>query len=141
MMLPTILHDTHHWLHPLDILGLSHSLIALVLGGGGVLVHRYLQKMHEGRAATWPSASANVQAATVRRWHGYWNVDVSYRYYAQQEYRYGRYRRDFLRRPPAEAFAAAIRGKQVQVRYRPDQPETSTLMKQDLRLSGALETS
>lgn len=141
MTLPTILHANHDWHYYWRFLGEFHLLVPVALGGGGVAVHKYLQKARESRAAMWPSASAEVQSATLKKRHGYWAVDVSYRYYAQQEYRYGKYRKDFRRRPAAETFAAAIRGKQVQVRYQPDQPETSVLMEHDLRLSGALETS
>lgn len=135
-MLPTILHATHHWLHPLDILGFSHSLIALVLGGGGVAVHKYLQRSREGRAAMWPVAEAVVQATTVRKRHGYWNVDVSYRYHAQQEYRYGKYRRYFRLNETAESFAAVIRSSRIHVRYREEMPSVSVLVERDLQEIG-----
>jgi hypothetical protein len=80
-----------------------------------------------------------VQTATLKKEQfGSW-VEVSYRYYAQQEYRYGKYRRHFARKAAAEAFAAAIRGRSMQVRFRDDKPNESVVLEQDLRMTGILQ--
>jgi hypothetical protein len=69
---------------------------------------------------------------------GYW-VEVSYRYYAMQEYRYGKYERHFRKKASAEAFAETMRGRSLQVRYREDSPDASVLMERDLEMAGALQ--
>jgi hypothetical protein len=137
-MILTTLRVGHSWNDYWGFLNLFEWLIPVVLGGGAVAIQKYWQRVREGRAVMWPSASAVVQAANVRRRHGYWAVDVSYRYYAQQEYRYGEYRRDFHKKDAAQAFAAAIRSKSLQVRYREDNPAVSVLMERDVQLAGAL---
>jgi hypothetical protein len=87
----------------------------------------------------WPSADGQVQTATIKKQQqGCW-VEVSYRSYAQQEYHYGKYRRHFARKAAAEAFAEAIRGRNVQVRYRDDKPSESILLEQDLQMTGVLQ--
>jgi len=130
----------HLWQHVLELGGAFHYLIAFVAGGAVVAVRKYLQRLRENRAAAWPSADGQVQSAVVKRkQHSCW-VEVSYRYYAQQEYRYGSYRRYFSRKAAAEAFAEAIRGRSVQVRFRDDNPGESVLLEQDLRMAGALQT-
>jgi hypothetical protein len=111
--------------------------VTFAIGGGAVWIRRYWQKLREDRAASWPSASAVIQSATVKAHEGY-DVQLSYRYYALQEYRYGRYSRHFRKKAEAEEFAAAVRGRPVQVRYREDKPEVSVLMERDLDMANAL---
>jgi hypothetical protein len=79
-----------------------------------------------------------VQATTVGTQNGSW-VEAQYRYYALQEYRYGKYRRHFRKKAQAEEFADAIRGLSLQVRYREDNPNVSVVMERDLELAGILQ--
>ena len=79
-----------------------------------------------------------VQAKTVRTQNGSW-VEVQYRYYALQEYRYGKYRRHFRKKAQAEEFAEAIRGRSLQVRYREDNPNVSVIMERELELAAILQ--
>lgn len=112
----------------------------LIAGAGAVVIRKYVQRVRENRAAMWPSADGTVQTAKVKKEQfGSW-VEVSYRYYAQQEYRYGKYRRHFARKGAAEAFAEAIRGRSIQVRFRDDKPGESVVLEQDLQMIGVLET-
>ena len=67
-------------------------------------------------------------------------MEVAYRYYARQEHRYGKYRRPFARKAAAQAFADAIRGRSIQVRYREDNPNESVVLEQDLQMTGVLQT-
>jgi hypothetical protein len=127
------------WHHLAPIAGTFHYFIAAIIGGGAVAIRKYLQRVRENKAAMWPSADGQVQTATVKKsQYGCW-VDVGYRYYAQQEYRFGKYRRHFGRKAAAEAFAAAIRGRSVQVRYRDTNPNDSILLEQDLQMTGVLQ--
>lgn len=133
------MHDLWHHLAPL--MGAFHSLIAVVLGGVVVAVRKYMQRLRENQAAMWPSADGQVQTATVKKsQYGSW-VEVAYRYYARQEYRYGKYRRHFMRKTAAQAFADAIRGRSIQVRFREDNPNESIVLEQDLQMTGVLQTS
>jgi hypothetical protein len=128
------------WHHLAPFAGTFHYLIAAVVGAFVVAVRKYVQRVRENRAAMWPSADGQVQTAAVKKsQYGTW-VEVSYRYYAQQQYRYGKYRRHFARKAAAEAFATAIRGHSVQVRYRDDNPSESVLLEQDLQMTGLLQT-
>ena len=135
-MLPTMLHANHDWHYYWRFLSEFHFLVPVAVGGGGVAIHKYLQKAREGRAAMWPSAEAVVQSATVKKRQSNWVVEVSYRYYAQQEYRYGKYRRYFRLNETAEGFAAAIRSHQIHVRYREEMPNVSVLVERDLQEIG-----
>jgi hypothetical protein len=108
-----------------------------LLGGVAVAARRYWQKLRETRAAGWPSAEATIQSATVKAHEGY-EVQLTYRYYARQEYRYGKYSHQFRKKEAAEQFAEAIRGRSLQIRYREDNPDVSVLMERDLELTGAL---
>jgi hypothetical protein len=127
------------WHHFLALSGAFHSLFAFVVGGAAIAVRKFIQRMRESRAAAWPSADGQVQTAEVKKQQGGCFVEVSYRYYAQQQYRYGKYRRYFRRKAQAEEFAEAIRGRSVQIRYRDDNPADSVLLEQDLRMTGALQ--
>ena len=129
--------DLWHQLAP--IAGTFHYFIAAIIGAGAVAIRKYMQRVRENKAAMWPSADGQVQTATVKKsQYGCW-VDASYRYYAQQEYRFGKYRRHFARKAAAEAFAEAIRGRSVQVRYRDTNPNDSVLLEQDLQMTGVLQ--
>jgi hypothetical protein len=128
------------WHHLAPFAGTFHYFIAAIIGAAAVAIRNYVQRLRENRAAMWPGADGQVQTAIVKKsQYGSW-VEVSYRYYAQQEYRYGKYRRHFARKAAAEAFAAAIRGRSVQVRYRDDKPSESVLLERDLQMTGLLQT-
>ena len=129
--------DLLHHLAPFA--GAFHSLIAVAAGAAVVLFRNWWQRVREKRAAMWPSAPGEVQSATVKKsQQGCW-VQVSYRYYARGEYRYGKYRRHFRRKAAAQAFAEAIRGRSIQVRFQEDKPGESVLLEQDLQMTGMLE--
>jgi len=131
------MHDLWHHLAP--FVGAFHSFVALIIGAVIVAVRKYAQRLRENRAAMWPSADGQVQTATVKKsQYGSW-VEVSYRYYARQEYRYGKYRRHFARKATAQAFADAIRGRSLQVRFREDNPNESVVLEQDLQMTGVLQ--
>jgi len=128
------------WHHLAPIAGAFHYFIAFIIGGVVIAVRKYLQRVRENQAAMWPSADGQVQTATVKKeQYGSW-VEISYRYYAQQEYRYGKYRRHFTRKVAAQAFADAIRGRNIQVRFREDKPGESVVLEQDLQMTGVLQT-
>ncbi|HZZ37694.1 MAG TPA: DUF3592 domain-containing protein [Acidobacteriaceae bacterium] len=129
--------DLLHHLAPFA--GAFHSLIAVAAGGAVVLFRNWWQRVRENRAAMWPSAAGEVLSAEVKRsQHGCW-VQVSYRYFARGEYRQGRYRRAFRRKAAAQAFADAIRGRSIQVRFQEDKPGESVLLEQDLQMTGVLQ--
>ena len=127
------------WHHFLALSGMFHSLFAFLIGGVLVALRKFWQRVRENGATAWPSADGQVQSATVKKQQGGCWVEVAYRYYARQDYHYGKYRRDFRRKADAEAFAESIRGRSVQVRYREDKPADSVLLEQDLRMTGILQ--
>jgi Protein of unknown function (DUF3592) len=127
------------WHHLAPFAGTFHYFIAFVVGAAVVAIRKYIQRVRENRAAMWPSTDGVVQTATAKKQqHGCW-VEVSYRYYARQEYRYGKYRRHFARKAAAEAFADAIRGRSIQVRFREDRPSESVVLERDLQMAGVLQ--
>jgi hypothetical protein len=130
---------SHHWTELWRFLNPFHPILTFFAGTGAVAFRKYRQKKRENSAAMWPRAEAVVQVAALKpRSGGYW-VEVSYRYYALQEYRYGKYERHFRKKAKAEAFAEAMRGRSLQIRYREDSPDTSVLMERDLEMAGALQ--
>jgi hypothetical protein len=130
----------HFWRYLAPLAGALHYLIPLVIGGGLVAVRKFMQRIRENRAAMWPSADGFVQAVEVKRHqHGYW-AEISYRYYAQQQYHYGKYHRYFVRKAAADSFTQAMRSRSLQVRFREDKPDESVILEQDLRMTGVLQT-
>jgi hypothetical protein len=129
------------WHHLAPLIGSLHYFIALAIGAVVVAVRKYLQRLRENQAAMWPSADGQVQTATVKAsQYGSW-VEVAYRYYARQEYHYGKYRRHFARKKAAQSFADAIRGRSIQVRFSEDKPAESVVLEQDLQMTGVLQMS
>ena len=131
---------THTWHELWRFASPFQHFFYVAFGAAAIFLRRYWQRIRENRASGWPSANGEVQAAGVRTANGNW-VEVQYRYYALQEYRYGKYRRHFRKKADAENFAAATRGRSVQVRYREDNPDVSVVMERDLELAGALQQS
>jgi Protein of unknown function (DUF3592) len=131
-------HLSFNWHHLWQLIRPFEYLFSLGIGGGAVVFQRYWQKVKEGRATGWPSADAVVQSATIKSYKGYY-VEISYRYYVAQEYRYGKYRRHFRKKDQAEIFAESIRGRSLPVRYRQDNPSVSVLIERDLELAGAMQ--
>lgn len=129
---------TFHWEELGHFAGAYHWAIAWAVGAAAVPASKYWQRLRENRAATWPSADATVQSATVRKKKNDWIVEISYRYHAPQGQREGKYRRSFRYHAGAEAFAAAMQGRHLLVRYKEDNPRVSVLTSQDLRLTGVL---
>ncbi len=127
------------WHHLGPLVGFVQHFFALIIGAAVLAVRKYMQRVRENQAAMWPSADGQVQTATLKKQQlGTW-VEISYRYYAQQEYRFGKYRRHFSRKAAAEAFAEAIRGRSIQVRFRDDKPSESVVLEQDLQMTGVLQ--
>jgi hypothetical protein len=129
--------DLLHHLAPLA--GAFHSLFAVAAGALVVFFRKWWQRVRENRAAMWPSAPGEVQSAKVKKTQHGCFVDVGYRYYARSEYRFGKYRRHFRKKAAAQAFADAIRGRSIQVRYQEDKPGESVLLEQDLQMTGMLQ--
>ncbi len=111
-----------------------HSFLALVFGAAAVARKKWQQQRRQQRAAMWPSADAVIQSVPIRPQQGYW-VEAEYRFFAHQEYHYGKYRRHFFRKASAEQFASAIAGRHVQVRYHEEDPEISVLLDRDLEMT------
>jgi len=126
-----------HWLAPFS--GTFHTLLPYLVGGGALGSQPLLQKLRQRRAAAWPSADGAIQSVKVSQRNGRTVVTLEYRYYAQSEYRYGKYMRQFRRKQAAEQFAEAVRGRHIQVRYEPNKPQISVVLDDDLRLTGALQ--
>ncbi|HEX4007565.1 MAG TPA: DUF3592 domain-containing protein [Acidobacteriaceae bacterium] len=117
----------------------SHNL-AYIIAAATAAGARLLQKIRLRRAAAWPSADGEVQHADVKKKNGY-TVIIEYRYYARSEYHYGKYSRHFRSKTHADQFADALQGRHIQVRYQEDKPAFSVVLEDDLRMTGALQTS
>lgn len=128
-----------HWIGTFS--GSFHSLLPYLIGGGALGTQPLLQKLRQRRAAGWPSADGEVQSVKTKQHSGKRSVTVEYRYYAQSQYRYGKYTRLFRGKQAAEKFADAVRGRHIQVRYEPDKPQVSVVLDEDLRMTGALQVN
>jgi hypothetical protein len=128
----------HWWRHLLTDFNLFHNVWPLLLGAAGG--QTLWQRLRQRRAAAWPSADGEVQHATVEAKHGH-TVVLEYRYYARSQYHNGKYVRHFRRKKDADAFADALHGRHIQVRYQEDKPEVSVVLEDDLRMTGALQTT
>jgi hypothetical protein len=128
----------HWWRHLLTDFNFLHSFWPYLLGAAGG--RTLWQKLRQRRAAAWPSADGEVQHANVEHKSGY-QVVLEYRYFARSQYHYGKYTRGFRRKKDADAFADALYGRHIQVRYQEDKPEVSVVLEDDLRMTGALQTT
>ena len=88
---------THTWHELWRFASPFQHFFYVAFGAVAIFLRRYWQRIRENRAAGWPSANGEVQAAGVRTANGNW-VEVQYRYYALQEYRYGKYRHHFRKK-------------------------------------------
>jgi hypothetical protein len=128
----------HWWRHLLTDFNFLHSFWPYLLGAAGG--RTLWQKLRQRRAAAWPSADGEVQHANVEHKNGY-QVVLEYRYFARSQYHYGKYMRGFRQKKDADAFADALHGRHIQVRYQEDEPEVSVVLDDDLRMTGALQTT
>ncbi|HTV16469.1 MAG TPA: DUF3592 domain-containing protein [Acidobacteriaceae bacterium] len=128
----------HWWRHLLTSFNLFHNFWPYLLGAAGG--QQIWQKLRQRRAAAWPSADGEVQHTNVEHKNGYL-VTLEYRYFARSQYHYGKYTRRFRGKKDAETFADALHGRHIQVRYQEDKPEVSVILEDDLRMTGALETT
>ncbi len=99
-------------------------MLAPILGAVFLAFRKWRQRLREGRAASWPSTDATVLSASVKANNGFW-VQIEYRYFARNEYRYGKSLRHFRQNAAAAEFAAAVRKLQVPVHFREDDPNVS----------------
>ncbi len=117
-------------------------IFAPLFGGVAIAVRKWKQRLREGRAANWPVTDATVLTTRIKPQNGYW-VEVDYRFFARDQYRYGTFRRHYRRKPQAEAFAAAVRTLQVPVHYQAEAPDVSVMVERELRFivqgAGSLE--
>jgi aconitase A len=60
-------------------------------------------------------------------------AEITYSYYVE-EYRSGTYLRLFRREEDADEFIRQIKDKQLQIRYKESDPETSTILDRDLEM-------
>ena len=129
------------WQRVVRLLNPLHWVLAPLFGAGLIAIRTWLQRLREGRAASWPATQAAVLSASIRpSSHGFW-VAIEYRYFARDEYRYGKSRRHFRRKAPAEEFAEAVRKLQVPVHFREDDPNISVLFERDLQFAGQMAGS
>ena len=129
-----------HWWHWLNHFQFTEYLLPVLVGAISPYVRDLWQHSRESRATSWPSGDAVVQSAHVKQPKGEL-VEVSYRYYALAEDRYGKYHRHFRRKADAENFAGAVRGVSLPVRYQPDKPGVSVMIERDLQMAGLVAGS
>ena len=87
-------------------------------------------------STAWPMADGKIFDGHVQSddLQG-WVTNITYSYVAMGEYYSGTYRHGFRRKKKAEAFLERLpRNTPIPVRYKPDQPETSTVLLTDLGL-------
>ena len=125
-----------HWAY---LIALSIKLLAkfgLIPGVFAAFGIRKLRQKYRQRRAVegWPSTQANIQWCKVHQegMRNHW-VEVTY-----GEYRSGTYIRRFTREAQADNFASLLRGKQLQVHYKPDDPADSVFLERDLEMVAAL---
>jgi len=126
-----------NWHNILHAFKPSLDWLGPLFGGVAVGLRKWEQRLREGLAANWPSTDATVLSASVQASHGYW-VTIEYRYFARDEYRYGKSLRHFRRKNAAEEFAAAVRKLQAPVHFCADDPNISVLIERELRLAGQM---
>ena len=87
-------------------------------------------------STAWPMADGKIFDGNVQRddLQG-WAAELTYSYSALGDYYSGTYRRGFYRKKKAEAFLERFpRNTPVPVRFKPTNPDTSTLLLSDLGL-------
>jgi hypothetical protein len=118
-----------------------HILVPL-FGAAVIAIRKSGQGLRERRSANWPVTDATVLTTRIKAQNGYW-VEVDYRFFACDQYRYGTFRRHYRLKPQAESFAAAVRALQVPVHYQAEAPDVSVLVESELRFivqsAGSLE--
>jgi hypothetical protein len=112
-----------------DILWLAVGVVSLVSGA--------VELARRRMAVNWPTTSGRVELAHARfeqnGRESYWVGELGYSYKVEGERYSGYYYKTFRSEQRASDFVAGWNGVEVPVRYRKNHPETSLLLKKDLK--------
>jgi hypothetical protein len=102
--------------------------IAFLTGWVSIYYQRWRKQLSENAAQGWPSVNGRIISAdfkeipkTTR-----WLATLNYTYFVG-EYRSGKYLHEFTSADEAGDFVRTLRDKQVPIRYKPSNPDTSVL--------------
>jgi|HubBroStandDraft_2_1064218.scaffolds.fasta_scaffold471291_1 hypothetical protein len=100
-----------------------------VLGWVAIYVRRWRKRRDEDAAQGWPSADGRIIGGKVTRLAhtSQFLATLEYSYILEDKHRYGKYTHEFPKKPEAEEFVRTMKDKQVQIRYKPSNPDKSVL--------------
>jgi hypothetical protein len=118
-----------------DLLRLGHGWIyllkwpiAFVAGWAGIHYQRWRKARAENAAQGWPSAEGRIASGVVKPIPKTkrFLATLTYTYFVG-EYRTGKYVHEFSNESDADNFVRTMKDKNVQIRYKESNPDTSVL--------------
>ena len=82
------------------------------------------RRRRPGLALSWPH---HRRQGHPPRTHRNALATLEYSYILEDKHRYGKYTHEFPKKPAAEEFVRTMKDKQVQIRYKPSNPDKSVL--------------
>ena len=110
-------------------------LLILLVGAAAIMRGAALQPIRNFLAKSWMTCQGTVEFGSVKqrrsRYKNFYVGRIDYSYSANGEYFSGHFERVFVREGSANKFVDALQKQMVFVRYKPEKPERSTLLKDD----------
>jgi hypothetical protein len=103
-------------------------IVVAIIGYGGVFARRWRHKGKQNKAAGWPSVEGVIvssKAEHIPKTHLYL-ATLTYSYFVE-EYRAGKYTREFSNESDADEFARSMKDRRLQIRYQQSKPDISVI--------------
>ena len=109
------------------------ELGGLVLSLGAAALTKAVREYQRKRSETWPISYGRIASATADESDSHVTLKADYSYSVGNESYGGTFKKIFANVDEANAWAEALRGLQVAVRYDPDKPSRSRVWESDLQ--------
>lgn len=103
-------------------------IVVAIIGYGGVFARRWRHKGKQNKAAGWPSVEGVIVSSKsehIPKTHLYL-ATLTYSYFVE-EYRAGKYAREFSNESDADEFARSMKDRRLQIRYQQSKPDISVI--------------
>src|SRR2546430_6071826 len=105
--------------------------LALSLGAAGLT--KVVREYQRRRSETWPTSHGRIASASVEETESQTKFQADYTYSVGTESYAGKFKKTFTDIDEANAWAEALHGVQVAIRYDPDKPSRSRIWESDLQ--------
>jgi hypothetical protein len=105
----------------------------LALSLGAAALTKVVREYQRRRSETWPTSHGRIASASVEESESQVKLKADYTYSVGSESYAGKFKKNFTDVDEANAWAEALDGMQVAIRYDPDKPSRSRIWESDLQ--------